>query len=516
MDKKEIKRELALRELSNRKLDFFTKYTNTDYQMIATQNGRGIHQQIIDKLEAVERGEIKRLMIFCPPRTGKSELVSIRFPMWCLGRNQKRRLVISSYGADLASDFGRKGKQVVQDREYMNIFPEFALSKDKKEWGNWETSKWGGVYTVGVGGALTGKGFDIGIIDDPVKDRMEAESPTIQQRVIDWYTSTFYTRRMTQDSAIIVMMTRWNVNDLAGYLLKEQQNGWDKWEILNIPAIDEDGHPIIWDGKWDENYFDEIRSNVSKKDFAALYQQDPIASSSNIFSLSNIRYFLTSDFERADGILKKDDLKIGIFVDPAFSSSGSSDDAVVMAVWKHRITGNYYKLDWYADTSAPSRTFIAILSMYDRLEMDWYKPWFVSIESVSLSKDQAKFIEDFKVFLKEKDRYMVIHTFEPKWMGKKEDRIKFILEPKTSLNAIYLRKDMPDKSFVRRLEEQLVDFPNGKHDDIIDCLAQAIYVLDTRWEPKQEERKPFQLRKKYFDPIKQRWITNSTRDDDDD
>lgn len=123
MDKQAIQRELALRELSIRKLSHFTKYTKDDYEMIATQNGKGIHQQIDEKLEAVERGEIKRLMMFLPPRIGKSEKVSIRFPSWCLGRNSKRKIVISSYGADLASDFGRKSKQVVQSQEFSNIFP---------------------------------------------------------------------------------------------------------------------------------------------------------------------------------------------------------------------------------------------------------------------------------------------------------------------------------------------------------------------------------------------------------
>ncbi len=443
--------------------------------MIAQQNWVWIHKQIIDKLEAVERWDIKRLMIFCPPRTGKSELVSIRFPMWCLWRDPKRKLVISSYGAELASDFGRKAKQVVQENDYNNIFPQFALSKDKKEWGNWETSKGGWVYTVGVWWALTGKGFDIGIIDDPTKDRMEAESPTTQQRVIDWYTSTFYTRRQSQDSAIIVMMTRWNVNDLAWYLLKEQENGWDKWDILTIPAIDEKGNPILWEWKWDAQYFEEIKANVSKKDFSALYQQDPIASSSNIFSLSDIMYYNQSDFERADWILKKQDLSCILSVDPAFSSSSKSDDAVIIWLGMHNISRNFYQIDWYAETSAPSKTFHAILSMHDRMQADGYKINCIVVEDVSINREQSKFIEDLRTFLKENNRNIIINTYKPKM--KKEDRVKFILEPKVSLHSIHLRKDMADKSFTRKIEDQLYEFPNWKHDDVIDCLSQWVDYL---------------------------------------
>lgn len=224
------------------------------------------------------------------------------------------------------------------------------------------------------------------------------------------------------------------------------------------------------------------KANLSAKDFWALIQQDPIASSSNIFKLADLRYYLQSDFERADWILKKEDLRCILYVDPAFSSSWTSDDAVIMWLWKHKISWNYYQLDWYADTSAPSKTFQAILSMYDSLIMDWYKIEFISIESAKINKDQTKFIVDFKEFLKNKDRYIVINEDEPK--DKKEDRIKFTLEPKISVNAVYLRKDMADKSFIRRLEEQLYNFPNSKKDDIMDCLTGWINVLDKKWETK--------------------------------
>jgi len=440
-----IEQELIDRELANRLLWEFTTYTNPNYEMIATQNGVPIHPRIIEKLEAVERWEIKRLMIFIRPRIWKSELASIRFPNWFLWKNPKKNVVISSYSWDIAANFWRKWRDVVRTPEFQNVFPDFKLSKEKSEASNRETTEWGWLYSVWVWGSLTSRWFDIGIIDDPVKDRQEAESPTTQQRVIDWYTSTFYTRRMNQDSAIIVMMTRWNVNDLAWYLLEEEKNWWDKWEILTIPAIDEQWNSIIWPWKWDEWYIEEEKRNVSAKDWAALYQQDPIASSSNIFRLENLRYYFQSDFERADWILKKDDLKNIIYVDPAFSTSKHSDEAVVVALWKHKISWNYYELDWYADTSAPSVTFRAILAMYDRVEMDWYKIDAIYIEDVSLNKDQSKFIEDFKTFLKENDRYIIVNNHKPK--GKKEDRIKFTLEPKTAVNAIHLRKDMSDPLF---------------------------------------------------------------------
>jgi hypothetical protein len=122
--------------------------------------------------------------------------------------------------------------------------------------------------------------------------------------------------------------------------------------------------------------------------------------------------------------------------------------------------------------------------MYDSMIMDWYKIEFINIEKVNINKEQTKFITDFKIFLKEKNRYITVNEYEPKW--KKEDRIKFNLEPKVSLNAIYLRKDMADKSFIRRLEDQLYQFPNSKKDDIMDCLTQWVDTLEKIWNNNNE------------------------------
>jgi hypothetical protein len=474
LDKKEAIRELARRELASRRLEDFTRYTLDSYVMTASQGGLGVHRRIIEKLEAVEAGRIKRLAIFLPPRIGKSELASIRFPTWCLGRQPDRRIVLASYGAELASDFGRKARAVTRTQEYRNIFPEFALSDDKKEGGNWETSAGGGMYTTGVGGSLTGKGFSIGLIDDAVKDRQDAESETIQKRTIEWYTSTFFTRRMTQDAAIVLMMTRWSEYDLAGYLLEQAKQGGEQWEVLSIPAIDAQGNEILWPGKWDSGYFKELQKNVPRRDWAALYQQDPIGSASNIFKMSDLRYFKASDFERADGILKKDDLVVKMFIDPAFSSSATADDAAIVAIGRHTLTGNLYVLDGYADTAAPSHTFEAALAMWDHLEQDGFKPRSISVESVPLSRDQNKFIIDFKEFLKSRGRYVTVNEWKP--VGKKEDRIRLVLEPRMSLHGLHIRSDMPDNQFLRKFEKQLRDFPNGNHDDVIDVVAQGVEV----------------------------------------
>jgi len=410
--------------------------------------------------------------------THNSILSSQYFPAFFLWKNPGKNIIQASYGADLSSWFGRKTKQITQSLAYKNTFPDFELSIEKREWGNRETKEWWWMYTVWVWGATTGKGADIFIIDDPVKDRVEADSPTTQERNVDRYDSVVSTRLQSQDSAVIVIMTRWNIYDLWGYLLEEEKQGWEEWDKLVIQGIDEKWNEIIRPGKWDEWYMEEKKSNMIPKNRAALYQQDPIASMDGIFKREYMDYFLMSDFERDDGILKKNDLEIWLFIDPAFSSSKKSDDAVVIALGKHKLTKEYYQLDLYADTSAPSRTFAAILSMYNRLTTSGFKIQFISVEDVTINREQVKFINDLRLKLVERELVVPLRLYKPR--VSKNIRIQDNLEPIMSQKGIKFRNDLPDTQLTRRMEKQFLDFPNWKHDDIIDCLTQWYYVLNNK------------------------------------
>ncbi len=190
----QAKAELAKRELARRKLSWFIKYQFDGYR----ENWH--HSLIISKLEAVERGEIRKLMIFVPPRHGKSEIASINFPAWFFGRNPKKSIIAASYNSDLAVNFGRKARNIVASQEYKNLFPNVSLAEDSKAAGQWVTNQ-GGEYTaVGIGGGTTGRGADIFLIDDPVKDKKEAESSVVQERNIGWYRSVARTRFSRSDS----------------------------------------------------------------------------------------------------------------------------------------------------------------------------------------------------------------------------------------------------------------------------------------------------------------------------
>jgi len=263
-------------------LTAFTGFTFRDYQQAA-------HLVNLDLiLEAVERGELKRVIITVPPRHGKSEKVSIRFPAWYLGRNPDKRVVVASYAADLAVRFSRQVRAIVQSEKYALLFPDVALAQDSRSAEQWDIAgRRGGLKAVGVGGPLTGHGANVLIVDDPLKNREEAASALIRQNVWDWYTSTAYTR-LEDGGSVVVVMTRWHEDDLVGRLLLAQESpGADQWHVVHLPAIDDAGN-ALWPEKYDETALASIRANIGEYDWNALYQGRPTPREGAFFKVTQI------------------------------------------------------------------------------------------------------------------------------------------------------------------------------------------------------------------------------------
>ena len=198
----------------------------------------------------VMAGKQPRLLIQAPPRSGKSELFSRRFPAWAFGKNPDLQMIAASYSADLSSRMNRDVQRIIDSQEYSDIFPDTSFSansqaspssnKNIRNSEIFEIAGRNGAYrSAGVGGGITGMGADIAIIDDPVKDAKEANSQTVRDSVWDWYTSTFYTR-LSPKSGILLGMTRWHEDDLAGRLLEEAKKGGDQWRVVSFPAIAEE------------------------------------------------------------------------------------------------------------------------------------------------------------------------------------------------------------------------------------------------------------------------------------
>ena len=293
---REKKKRLAAQD----SLIAFTEYTFPQYQTAEH------HRLIAEKLEAVERGEIDRLMIFMPPRHGKSELATKRFPAYAMGRNPERQIIQASYNSDLATDFGRQVRNIVNDGRYQNVF-KTTLASDSKAANRWNTSGGGAYVAAGVGTAVTGRGADIFIIDDPLKDREEAESEARRETIWNWYTSTAYTRLM-KGGAVILIQTRWHEDDLAGRLLEAEAKGGDKWEKLILPAVSEYGP--LWPEMFDRAALQRIQDNIGERDWSALYQQAPSPDEGTFFKREwfkrhaavphNVSRYLCSDYAVSD------------------------------------------------------------------------------------------------------------------------------------------------------------------------------------------------------------------------
>ena len=205
------------------------------------------HDRMAAAFERVANGECKRLIINMPPRHTKSEFASYLLPAWFLGKFPGKKVIQTSHTAELAVGFGRKVRNLVDTEQYQSIFPQLHLQSDSKAAGRWNTSKGGDYFAIGVGGAVTGKGADILIIDDPHSEQeaaMAASNPEVYDKVYEWYTSG-PRQRLQPGGSIVIVMTRWAQRDLTGQVIKSSaQRGGEEWEVIEFPAILPSGKPL--------------------------------------------------------------------------------------------------------------------------------------------------------------------------------------------------------------------------------------------------------------------------------
>ena len=235
------------------------------------------HAKMAKAFERVANGECKRLIINMPPRHTKSEFASYLLPAWFLGKFPQKKVIQTSHTAELAVGFGRKVRNLVGKEEYTDIFPNTSLQADSKAAGRWNTSKGGDYFAIGVGGAVTGKGADLLIIDDPHSEQeatLAEHSPEIYDKVHEWYTSG-PRQRLQPGGAIVVVMTRWSKRDLTGQVVKSaMQRDGEEWEIIEFPAIMPSGN-ALWPEFWSLDELSVLRNELPHAKWMAQYQQDP-------------------------------------------------------------------------------------------------------------------------------------------------------------------------------------------------------------------------------------------------
>lgn len=429
--------ELLARRRGREGLLAFTQYTNPNYQAAAH------HALIAEKLEAVERGEIKRLMILMPPRHGKSELASRRFPAFYIGRNPGKQIIAASYNSDLANDFGREVRNIVAGPEFKALF-QTSLAADSSAANRWHTESGGMYVAAGVGTAITGRGADVLLIDDPFKDREEADSELRRQRVWDWYTSTAYTRLMP-GGAVVVINTRWHDDDLSGRLLAEQENGGDQWDVLSLAATDRNETKALWPEWYPLERLMQIKAVLPARDWNALYMQNPIPDDGDYFKAN---WFGEYDEPPAD--LRK---------------YGASDYAVTDKggdFTEHGIAGvdqngNLYVLDWWRDQSTSDVWIDAKCDLILRHEPQC---WFGEAGPI------RRAVEPFLMRrMSDRKAYCRIEWLAS--IADKPTRARTI-QGMASMGKVFLPKNAPWKA---DLLNQLLRFPAGKLDDGVDVLS---------------------------------------------
>jgi predicted phage terminase large subunit-like protein len=412
------------------------------------------HKRMADAFERVANGSCKRLIINMPPRHTKSEFASYLLPAWFLGRFPHKKVIQTSHTAELAVGFGRKVRNLVDSETYHDIFPSLSLQADSKAAGRWNTSKGGDYFAIGVGGAVTGKGADVLIIDDPHSEQeaaMAASNPEVYDKVYEWYTSG-PRQRLQPGGSIVIVMTRWSQRDLTGQVIKAAaaRNG-EEWEVIEFPAILPSGNPL-WPQFWSLSELEALRTELPNSKWQAQYQQNPVGNESAIIKRDWWKIWPHERPPMCDYILQT--------WDTAFEKNNRAD-------YSAGTTWGVFNYD--EDHGVPN---IILLNTY-RKRVEW----------TDLKRDVLAEYNEFEpdgVLIEKKAtgaplilelRAMGIPAqgFTP---GKGQDKI-------ARLNAVSDiiasgKVWVPETRWAEELIDEIAEFPSGQHDDLVDATTLAL------------------------------------------
>lgn len=498
----DARRELARRELARRHVIDFAEYINPQYRAAA------VHRLIGEYLEQVEtyirtegRTGVGRLLVLAPPRHGKSELVSRQFPAWMLGRLPDKSVILTSYGADLATKHSRAARDIVLSARYRAVFGTLAsvdqpvtISEDSRSVVSWNlaTPHRGGMTAAGVGGAITGLGAHLFVVDDPLKNREEAESEARRENVWEWWTSTAYSR-LEKGAAVVGMLTRWHADDWAGRLIKAMATDpkADRWVVLALPAIWEppeapegktwdayqsermlegiwveredalgrEPGDALWPEMFDEAELERRRVNSGPYDWSALYQQDPYLRSGAFFKRE---WFTIVDRVDPDEIVMR-----VRFYDKAGNKRGSGGDYAASALMA-RLKSNQVVVE-HADrgqfTPGKREEWIVRTAKTDATRKGprtiiWHQqdPGSAGLDSAQATNRRLameKFTAHFETVSGDKE------VRAGPWSSALEG------------GQVWLMRGAWNDAYI----DEHVAFPKGRHDDWVDCSSSAYNKL---------------------------------------
>jgi predicted phage terminase large subunit-like protein len=442
--------KLKQRELSQTK---FIKFVEKVWPTFIS----GRHHKIMaDAFERVASGELKRLIINMPPRHTKSEFASYLLPAWFLGRFPHKKVIQTSHTAELAVGFGRKVRNLVDSEVYHDIFPELNLQADSKAAGRWNTSKGGDYFAIGVGGAVTGKGADLLIIDDPHSEQEAAlaqVNPEIYDKTYEWYTSG-PRQRLQPGGAIVIVMTRWSQKDLTGQVLKSAaQRGGEEWKVIEFPAIMPSGGPL-WPEFWSLKELEALKEELPNSKWQAQYQQQPTSDASAIIKREWWQIWEHDEPPYCEFTIQS--------WDTAFLKSERADYSAC-TTW-----GVFYKDD---DTGERQANIILLNAFKKRMEFpelkarayEEWKEWEPDAMIVEAKAAGSPLIFELR------QMGIPVSEFTPSKGNDKIARLNAVADLFASG-----RVWVPNRNWAEELVEEVAAFPAGEHDDMVDSMTQAL------------------------------------------
>jgi predicted phage terminase large subunit-like protein len=416
------------------------------------------HRLLIDKLEQVTAGDIDRLAIFMPPGAAKSTYASILYAPWHLAQRPKDCVIAASHTQELAEKWGRRVRNLLGEH---SLILGVGLASDSQAAGRWETASGGEYFAAGVGGAIAGRRADLVVIDDPVRSREDADSELIRDKTWDWYKSDLYTR-LKPGGRIVLIQTRWHEDDLAGRLLADMAAGGDKWEVVSLPALAEADDPLgrivgkpLWP-EWESGEeLERKRRAIGPRDWSALYQQRPAPEDGNYFKASWLKTYAV--------VPPLDTLAVYGASDYAVTADGG--DYTVHIVVGVDPDGHMYLLDLWRKQAASDEWVEAFCS----LVKEW-KPREWAEEQGQIKAGVGPFLERMQ---RERNAWVYRRDFPVR--ADKAVRAQSI-RGRMALDGLYVPANA---AWLSDLRSELLAFPAGKHDDIVDALGLIGQLLDT-------------------------------------
>ena len=405
-------------------------------------------KKIADKFNQIASGKIKRLIINMPPRHTKSEFASFLLPSWMVGRRPDLKIIQTTHTTELAIRFGRKAKTLMDSPEYKEVF-KTRLREDSQAAGKWETEQGGEYYAAGVGSAITGRGADLLIIDDPHSEQ-DAMNVTALERAYEWYTSG-PRQRLQPGGAIVVVMTRWNMKDLTGMLLKSQKElKSDKWEIIEFPAILPSNKPV-WPEYWKKEELEGVKASISVGKWNAQWMQNPTAEEGAIIKREWWKVWEKDAIPPLQNIIQS--------YDTAFLKKETADYSAIT-------TWGVFQPN---DDSPPN--LILLDALKDRLEfpelrktaLEQYRYW--NPETVIVESKASGLPLTYEL----RKMGIPVINYTPSKGNDKHARVNAVA-PLFESGVIWA----PDHKFAEEVIEECASFPYGDHDDLVDSMTQAV------------------------------------------